>query len=140
MSHKTSVIHDKLFQIFLKEDDASDGKQEIQLDGVRRAQVSLALSYLSYGNQHYARRIHDEMINEDHKRLWNLMNGLLNITNREFWEVSERGTNFEYVTPAQKGFINVFFGWFAGFHPEQIILTQAERKKLQRKQVLFDFE
>lgn len=45
--------------------------------------------------------IHDDFAEESHKRLWGLQQELLNVTNREFWEVSERGTNFTYLPVEQ---------------------------------------
>jgi hypothetical protein len=43
------------------------------------------------------------------------MQGLLNVTNKEFWEVTERGTNFSYISDSQKAQLYVFFGWFDNF-------------------------
>lgn len=42
------------------------------------------------------------MTDEPPERLAHLLNEMRHITNREFWEVSERGTNFTYISDEQK--------------------------------------
>ena len=37
---------------------------------------------------------------------------LLSIESKEFWEVSDRGGNFDYLEPSRKEMLKVFFGWF----------------------------
>jgi hypothetical protein len=94
-----STTHDKLLDIFLSIDDGSlTGSPNM---GVRAAKVILATTYLLGGKPQYARRIQEDFADETHKNLWSLMQELRNITNREFWEVTERGTNFKWLTPQQ---------------------------------------
>lgn len=45
----SSVIHDKLLEIFLTVDDGSNGVPGKAIKGVRRAQVILATTYLCAG-------------------------------------------------------------------------------------------
>jgi hypothetical protein len=54
------------------------------------------------------------------ERLTALFKELNNITNREFFEVSERGTNFQFIPDDQKAQLPIFFSWFANF-PQKIL-------------------
>lgn len=147
-----SVIHDKLLDIFLTVDDGSNGVADKADQGVRRAQVILATTYLCANRPglifislslivfpDYARKIQEDFADESHKKLWGLMKELQNITNKEFWEVSERGTNFTFLTPEQKAQLPLFFSWFKNF-TEEVPLDPAERKKFERQQALLNFE
>jgi hypothetical protein len=130
-----------LLSIFLTIEDGGDGIEEKALEGVRKAQIILATSYLLGNAPHYARKIHDDFPNETHKRLWSFMYELLYISNREFWEVSERGTNFTYMTPEQKKQLPVFFSWFKNFVSDSAVPFNAvEKKFFLRKQELLNFE
>lgn len=84
-----SVAHDALLEIFLTLEDSTDGKSSNP--GVRKAKVILATSYMLGGGDHYAKKIQEEFNEESHKVLWSLMQELRSLTNREFWEVTERG-------------------------------------------------
>lgn len=64
----------------------------------------------------------------------------MNVSNKEFWEVSERGTNFMFLTPEQKAQLPIFFSWFKNYTDTEIPLNPAEKKKFQRQQALFNFE
>ena len=37
---------------------------------------------------------------------------MLAITSKDFWEVIDRGTNFDYLDDARKAQLREFFGWF----------------------------
>jgi hypothetical protein len=45
---------------------------------------------------------------------------LLGISAKEFWEVTDRGVNFDYLDEERKQTLVRFFGWFGA--PEQMIL------------------
>ncbi len=83
-----SIAHDPLLEIFLTLEDSVDGKGS---PGVRKAKVILATSYLIGGGELYAKKIQEEFGDESHKVLWSLLQELTSLTNREFWEVTERG-------------------------------------------------
>lgn len=69
------------------------------------------------------------------------MEELKNVSNREFWEVTERGTNFTWLTPQQKSQLPLFFSWFKNFvSASEIPLNPAERKKFLRQQQLHNFD
>lgn len=121
-------------------DDGSEGETEKGLQGVRRAQIILATTYLVARCPEYARAIQEDFADESHKRLWGLLQELQNVTNREFWEVSERGTNFTFLSQEQKQQLPIFFSWFKNFLSQEVPLNQAEKKRFQRQQALMNFE
>lgn len=106
-------IHEQLLEVFLAVDEqAETHEQEKTLRGVRRAQVKLATTYLCKGADKLARRIFTDMEHEPAERLASIWNELRILDTREFWEVNDRGSNFDYLTPEQKEQLPVFFGWF----------------------------
>jgi hypothetical protein len=56
-----------------------------------------------------------------------LFRELSNITNREFFEVSERGTNFQYIPDDQKAQLPLFFSWFKNF-PQKVLQSFQESR------------
>ncbi|PRP84491.1 hypothetical protein PROFUN_08076 [Planoprotostelium fungivorum] len=105
-----AVNHDALLDVFLTIDENAD-KNGVAMEGVRIAQVILATSYLNMRKPQYARRIY-QMCSKDRDRLGEVYRKLQHVVNREFWEVSERGTRFEYLTEDQKAQLPVFWSWF----------------------------
>ena len=47
-------------------------------------------------------------------RLQQIRGELEAVTSAEFWEVSDRGINFEYLEPERRAQIATFFSWFDG--------------------------
>ena len=136
-----SIVHDKLLEVFMTVDDGGDGHTVQALDGVRRAQIILATFYLINKQDQYAKKIHEDFAEETHKRLWSLQQELLNVSNREFWEVSERGTNFTYMNQEQKAQLSVFFSLFKNFLSDQEVpMDPIEKRKHERKQMLMNFD
>ncbi|MCP4443727.1 MAG: DUF2254 domain-containing protein [Myxococcales bacterium] len=86
--------------------------QEASLRGVRKAQLKLATYYLESGSESLAKLVWEDMRNENVDRMRSIRDELLSIESREFWEVSDRGGNFDYLDPARKEKLKVFFGWF----------------------------
>ena len=86
-------------------------QQESALLGVRKAQVKLAAYYLAHGQEEKARRIADDMRAEPHARLSQIRESLEKVTTKDFWEIIDRGRNFEYMPPEQREKLAVFFGW-----------------------------
>jgi hypothetical protein len=85
--------------------------QEAALLGVRKAQVKLAAYYLAKGSEARARRIADDMRSEPAARLGQIRSSLEVVTSKDFWEIIDRGRNFEYMPPEQREKMQVFFGW-----------------------------
>jgi hypothetical protein len=102
-----------MLQIFLEVDKESEGDdQEMALRGVRKAQVKLATYYLLKGAVDLAREVHADMADEKPERMRSIREELLGITTKDFWEVIDRGSNFDYLEPARKEQLKTFFSWF----------------------------
>jgi hypothetical protein len=86
--------------------------QESALLGVRKAQVKLAAYYLMRGEQEKARRISHDMQNEPGERLLSIRRALEGVESKDFWEIIDRGRNFEYMPPAQRACLAEFFSWY----------------------------
>lgn len=85
--------------------------QERGLLGVRKAQVKLAAYYLMHGDDAKARMIADDMASEPADRLLAIRTELERVTTKDFWEIIDRGRNFEYMPPRQRAKMAEFFGW-----------------------------
>lgn len=119
--------HDALLRTFLDVDKEAETKaEETTLRGVRKAQVRLATYYLQRGAESHARRIHDDMRGETPERLASLREELSAVTAEDFWEVTDRGINFDYLDEARKRHLREFLGWFAP-SPRPAAVPQAGR-------------
>jgi hypothetical protein len=108
----------QLLRIFLEVDKESESAvQELSLRGVRKAQVKLATYYLCQGADELAREVFRDMEAERPDRLASIRDELLGVESPEFWEISDRGENFDYLEPARKTKMLEFFGWFDGLVP-----------------------
>ncbi|MEO8903979.1 MAG: DUF2254 family protein [Polyangiaceae bacterium] len=85
--------------------------QESALLGVRKAQVKLAAYYLMRGEEEKARRISRDMQTEPADRLLSIRRALERVESKDFWEIIDRGRNFEYMPPAQRACLADFFSW-----------------------------
>jgi hypothetical protein len=85
--------------------------QEKGLLGVRKAQVKLASYYLSHGDVEKARMICDDMREEPRDRLQAIRQQLEGVTSKDFWEIIDRGRNFEYMPAEQRECMKEFFSW-----------------------------
>lgn len=106
--------HDALLGIMLDVDRPPEGggAQEASLRGVRKAQAKLAAFYLLRGADAPARRIFEDLRGEPASRLLLIRDELLAVREAEFWEVSDRGVNFEYLPPERRPALEAFFAWF----------------------------
>ena len=109
-----SPVEQRILQTFLEVDQpAMEGDvQETGLRGVRKAQVKLATYYIVNGAEELARRIFDDMEHERAERLRSIRDELLGIESEDFWEVIDRGANFDYLPPERKEALKTYFGWF----------------------------
>lgn len=113
--------HDDLLGVFLTVDEhAETEEQEKTLRGVRRAQVKLATTYLLQGAKRNVKAIQDDMRSEPVVRLRSIWSELEALKDREFWEVNDRGTNFDYLTPRQKKQLPAFFASFEGLEGSDV--------------------
>jgi hypothetical protein len=114
-----SACHEEVLKIFLGVDDATESvDQRKTLQDVRYAQIKLATVYLVADRDDLAKKIADDMRTEGPKRLRGMWNHLAKVAVREFWEVNDRGANFDWLTPKQKAKLPQFFGWFDGVRLE----------------------
>ncbi len=119
-----SHCHDAMLQIFLAVDETAETDDQVKgLRGVRRAQIKLATVYLLDAADSYVKMIQDDMRHETPELLRAIWTELLKLESKEFWEVNDRGTNFDYLTPEQKAQLGRFFEAFDGLNP-------VERKRL----------
>jgi hypothetical protein len=105
--------HDRLLALFLEIDkEPETTADERALRGVRKAQAKLATHYLVRGMETRARAIWQDMALESPERLRSIRDEMLAITAKDFWEVVDRGTNFDYLDAARKDRLREFFAWF----------------------------
>lgn len=115
IAYKTKAPNLKqLLSIFLEVDKESEEPHEYEttLRGVRKAQVKLATFYLVEGALDLARLIYEDMKNETPFRLRSIKTELHSITSKDFWEIIDRGINFDYLEPERKEKLELFFSWF----------------------------
>ena len=105
------AVDERLLEMFLDLDQPIRlKKQETGLQGIRKAQLKLACYYLAVGADDRARKIAADMAGEDRARLQSIRDQLSRVESKEFWEVIDRGRNFEYMPPKQKDQMDRFFG------------------------------
>jgi hypothetical protein len=85
--------------------------EEPALLGIRKAQVKLAAYYLSTSQVAKARLIFDDLRDEPIERLTAIRSALESVTTKDFWEIIDRGRNFEYMPEAQRRCLGQFFSW-----------------------------
>jgi len=108
-----SEAHADLLKIFLEVDKEAETKaEEKALRGVRKAQIRLATYYLVRGAEAEARTIFEDMRNEDRGRLQSIRLELLAVKSKDFWEVTDRGVNFDFLDAQRKAALGGFFAWF----------------------------
>ena len=92
-------------------------EHEATLRGVRKAQIKLATYYLVRGADELAREVWRDMKREVPGRLASIKQELLQIKSKEYWEVIDRGANFDYLEPDRREQLEVFFSWFESGAP-----------------------
>lgn len=122
LAHELEVSNeDEILQIFLELDRATTRrKQEQALKGVRKAQVKLAAYYLTVEDRDKARLIHHDMESDPPERLNAIRLELERVETKDFWEIIDRGRNFEFMAPKQKQAMRRFFTWFEGVESTQV--------------------
>jgi hypothetical protein len=87
------------------------GHEDRAFFGVRKAQVKLAAYYLVEGDEARARAISRDLAHEDAARLAIIRDSLQAVTSKDFWEIIDRGRNFEYMPETHRQALTTFFGW-----------------------------
>jgi hypothetical protein len=104
------ALDERMLAMFLELDQPLRLKrQEAGLQGIRKAQIKLACYYLAAGAEDRAKRIAADMAGEDRERLSTIREQLARVESKEFWEIIDRGRNFEYMPPRQKDQMDKFF-------------------------------
>jgi len=102
-----------LLGIFLEVDKVPENEaQEQSLRGVRKAQVKLATYYLMRREEDLARVVWRDMEHERPERLQSIREEMLAVTDKDFWEVIDRGHNFDYLDEERRQQLEVFYSWF----------------------------
>ena len=106
---------DGLLELFLSLDQPSEVKsEEVALIGVRKAQSILGAFFLRHGRLDLAQRIRDDMRDESPARIRAIRDEILSIRERKFWEITDRGHNFDYVDEETRPHIRDFFAPLLG--------------------------
>lgn len=83
------------------------------LKGVRKAQAKLAVYYISVGAEANAYMIAADMRDDSPELRQSIRDDLARAESPHFWEIVDRGTNFEYLPENQRVQLDVFFSWLA---------------------------
>ena len=103
-----------MLDLFLELDQPLRAKrQESGLQGIHKAQMKLACYYLAVGAEDRARKIAQDMAGEDRERLQAARDQLIRVETKQFWEIIDRGRNFEFMPPRQKEQMDRFFALLA---------------------------
>jgi hypothetical protein len=62
-------------------------------------------------------RICNDMRSEPGPRLESIRDALMAVVNPEFWEVSDRGINFEWLDAERRPHVATFYQWLGGGMP-----------------------
>jgi len=101
---------DALLDRFLEIDRAVEGGEHKEhLNGVRRTQIQLATFFLTADDETRARRIAEDMRDEDRPRLESIREALQAESREQYWEVTDRGINFSYLPPDRREQLPRFF-------------------------------
>lgn len=101
---------DVLVRLLLTLDQPSENqRQETALLGVRRAQAILGAFLLSRQEELLAQAIRDDMNHEPIARLTQVRDAILSIETSVFWEITDRGVNFDYIEPERRPYLHTFF-------------------------------
>jgi hypothetical protein len=99
-----------LLELFLSLDQDPEGKtEELALMGVRKAQSILGAFFLARGATELAQRIRHDMRDDSQERLKRIRDEILGVKESKFWEVTDRGFNFDYVEDEMRPVIIAFF-------------------------------
>jgi len=108
-------VEGALLALFLEIDRPGlEHAHETALKGVRKAQVKLASYYLQAGAEDKVQIIFADMETESHERLRAIRDELVRVESKDFWEIIDRGRNFEYMPDRQRKAMLEFFDRFDG--------------------------
>lgn len=106
-------VGDRLLDILLEVDKEAEGEaQEKGLRGVRKAQIKMATYFLLHEDAERAHRIFLDMKYEPIDRIRSIRQELISVESKDFWEVIDRGENFDYLHPERRAMLHDFFAKF----------------------------
>lgn len=109
----------ELLKIFMAaEDRVNREKDKVVFMMIRTAQLILATYLFSRGDQELLPFIIEDLKNETFDQLIRWRDMLLAITDRKFYEITDRGYNFLYIDAKQKEYLKSFFQEYVLSHPE----------------------
>jgi len=113
------VAEDAMLALFLEIDRPGlEHAHETALKGVRKAQVKLASYYQACGATEKVDLIYADMATESRDRLRAIKDELARVESKDFWEIIDRGRNFEFMPEAQRAGMQAFFERFEGLSDE----------------------
>jgi hypothetical protein len=121
-----SPAEEKILSLFLEIDRPGlEHAHELALKGVRKAQVKLASYYVWVGADALATIIYDDMASEMPERLRAIRDELARVESKDFWEIIDRGRNFEFMPAAQREAMLRFFERFASLQEDAKVSASA---------------
>ena len=102
--------HRSILERFLMLDQQSEvHSEEVALVGVRKAQSILGAFFLLHSAKEEADLIRHDMEDESSKRLVAIRDEILAVRQQKFWEITDRGINFDFVEQEMRPLIEAFF-------------------------------
>ncbi len=109
----------EILLIFLElEDKVDKQKDAFAFMGIRKSQLILATYLLSKGDRLLLPIIVEDLKNETLDILVQLRDSLLAVKDKKYWEITDRGYNFEYIDESQKEFLMLFYNQYILSQPE----------------------
>ena len=106
---------DPLLEVLLDlDEEIREEKQEDSLLGVRRSQIQLATLFLERGEQARVARIVADLKGERSSRLLRLRQQLESEERPQYWELIDRGTNFRYLPPERRRYLEPLYAQLLG--------------------------
>lgn len=91
------------------DEEIREEKQQDSLLGVRRSQIQLATLFLERGDQARVARIVEDLKGERRSRLQRLRLQLEAEDRPQYWELIDRGTNFSYLPPQRRQYLEPLY-------------------------------
>ncbi len=108
--HLKSSSLDKLLKTFLEVDDnPSTRANEFDLRSVRKAQISLASFMLAHKEYNLLQQIIDDLSIEPKERMEAILNEIMAVSSKKFWEITDRGVDFFYLDDQEKQLVKTLF-------------------------------
>ena len=92
---------------------------------MRKAQAKLAAYYLLVEANDKVDLIYEDMATESRERLKAIRDELLRVESKDFWEIIDRGRNFEFMPKAQRDAMIAFFERFGALTEPPAAAAQA---------------